>query len=64
MLKKDLEGNDFVLIENGGKATKVTVKVGQYYGDKAEILSGLKPGDKLITTGFEDLSEGDVVQIQ
>jgi membrane fusion protein, multidrug efflux system len=64
VLKKDLEGNDFVLIENGGKATKVTVKVGQYYGDKAEILSGLKPGDKLITTGFEDLSEGDVVQIQ
>ncbi len=59
-----MEGNDFVLIENGGKATKVTVKVGQYYGDKAEILSGLKPGDKLITTGFEDLSEGDIVQIQ
>lgn len=64
ILKKDLEGNDFVLIEDGGKAVKATVKVGQYYGDKAEILSGLKPGDKLITTGFEDLSEGDVVQVQ
>ncbi len=64
ILKKDLEGNDFVLIESGGKALKVPVKVGQYYGDKAEIMSGLKPGDKLITTGFEDLSEGDVVQVQ
>ena len=64
ILKKDLEGNDFVLIESGGKAVKATVKVGQYYGDKAEIMSGLKPGDKLITTGFEDLSEGDAVQVQ
>ena len=64
ILKKDLEGNDFVLIESGGKAVKATVKVGQYYGDKAEIMSGLKPNDKLITTGFEDLSEGDAVQVQ
>ena len=64
ILKKDLEGNDFVLIENSGKVVKATVKVGQYYEDKAEILSGLKPGDNLITTGFEDLSEGDAVQVQ
>lgn len=64
ILKKDLEGNDFVLIESGGKVVKAPVKVGQYYADKAEILSGLKPGDKLITTGFEDLSEGDAVQVQ
>jgi membrane fusion protein, multidrug efflux system len=64
LLKKDLDGADFVLIENGGKAVKAPVKVGQYYGDKAEILSGLKPQDRLITTGFEDLSEGDAVQVQ
>ena len=64
ILKKDLDGGDFVLVESGGKAVKVPVKVGQYYGDKAEIMSGLKPNDRLITTGFEDLSEGDVVQVQ
>jgi membrane fusion protein, multidrug efflux system len=64
ILKKDLDGADFVLIESGGIAVKAPVKVGQYYGDKAEILSGLKPNDRLITTGFEDLSEGDVVQVQ
>jgi membrane fusion protein, multidrug efflux system len=63
ILKKDLDGSDFVLIEKDGKAAKAVVKVGQYYGDNAEILSGLKAGDKLITTGFEDLSEGDAVQV-
>ena len=64
ILKKDLDGSDFVLIEEAGKAVKVVVKVGQYYADKAEILSGLKSGDKLITTGYEDLSEGDAVKVQ
>ena len=62
IIKKDLDGSDFVLLENAGKAVKVRVKVGQYNGDSAEILSGLKAGDKLITTGFEDLSEGDAVK--
>lgn len=64
IIKKDVDGNDFVLIEKDGKATKAVVKVGQYYGDKAEVMSGLQPGDKLITVGFEDLNEGDVVQVQ
>ena len=64
ILKKDLDGSDYVLLEIGGKAAKAVVKVGQYYADKAEILSGLKSGDKLITTGFEDLSEGDAVKVQ
>ncbi len=64
ILKKDLDGSDFVLIEEAGKAKKVFTKIGQYFGDTAEILSGLKSGDKLITIGHEDLSEGDAVQIQ
>ena len=62
VLKKDLE-SDFVLIEVDGKATKAVVKVGQVYGDKAEILGGLKPGDRLITVGYEDLNEGDKVKV-
>jgi membrane fusion protein, multidrug efflux system len=63
ILKKDIDGSDFVLIENQGKAMRVSVKIGQFYGDKVEVLSGLKPGDKLITAGFEDLSDGDQVQV-
>jgi membrane fusion protein, multidrug efflux system len=64
VLRKDLDGRDFVFLESDGKVMKASVKVGQYYGDTAEILSGLKPGDKLITSGFEDLTEGDIVKVQ
>ncbi len=63
IIKKDMDGSDYVLVEIGGKAAKTIVKVGQYYGDNAEVMSGLKPGDRLITTGFEDLNEGDVVTV-
>jgi membrane fusion protein, multidrug efflux system len=63
IIKKDMDGSDYVLIEVGGKAAKAIVKVGQYYGNNAEVMSGLKPGDKLITTGFEDLNEGDVLKV-
>lgn len=62
MIKKDLDG-DYVLTEMAGKAKKVPVKVGQLYADQAEILSGLKTGDKLIMTGYENLNDGDVLKV-
>ena len=64
LIQKDLAGSDFVILENGGRAQKAVVKVGQMYGDKAEILSGLKSGNKLITVGYQELNEGDKVQVQ
>ena len=60
-IQKSEEG-DYVLTADNGAAKKVMVKVGQTYNDKAEILSGLKAGDKLITVGFQDLNEGDKVK--
>lgn len=62
LLQKDLSNNEFVMVENGGRARKVAVKVGQMYGDNAEILSGLKVGDKLIIAGYQDLNDGDAVR--
>ena len=56
------EQGDYVLIAENGAAKKVMIKVGQTYNDKAEILTGLKAGDKLITVGFQDLNEGDKVK--
>jgi membrane fusion protein, multidrug efflux system len=62
------DGGDYVLVvdtQSGtAKAKKVNVKTGQTYGDKCEILSGLKAGDQLITTGFQDLNDGDLVLIK
>ena len=63
LIQKDLTNTDFVLVESLGRVKKMRVKIGQMYGEKAEILSGLKAGDKIITVGFQDLNEGDAVKI-
>lgn len=60
------EDGDFVLIaEKAGdkQATikKATVKQGQNYGGNVEILNGLKKGDWVVTTGFQDVNAGETV---
>ena len=62
LIQKSEEG-DYVLIADNGAARKVGVKVGQTYGDKAEIISGLKAGDNLITVGYQTLNDGDKIKI-
>lgn len=39
-------------------ARKKPVGVGQLYGDKVEVKSGLKAGEQIITDGFQGLYEG------
>lgn len=56
------EAGDYVMIAENGMAKKAMIKVGQTYGEKAEVLSGLKAGDNLITVGFQDLNDGDKVK--
>jgi multidrug efflux pump subunit AcrA (membrane-fusion protein) len=41
----------------------VTVKVGKQYNGVAEILEGLNEGDELITTGFQDLTDGQSLKL-
>ncbi|MCX6247030.1 MAG: efflux RND transporter periplasmic adaptor subunit [Bacteroidetes bacterium] len=48
--------------ENGKKvARKAYVKTGVTYNGLTEILSGLKDGDKMITAGYKDLYDGQVI---
>jgi RND family efflux transporter MFP subunit len=48
--------------ENGKKvARKTFIKTGITYNGLTEILSGLKDGDKLITAGYKDLYDGQVI---
>jgi membrane fusion protein, multidrug efflux system len=50
-------------MKNGRQvAIKKEVIVGQIYNDKAEILSGLSEGDQLITTGYQDLNDNELVK--
>ena len=48
--------------ENGKTvARKRPVVVGDFYGDKLEIKSGLKAGDTIVTDGFQSLYEGQLI---
>ena len=53
----------FVFINNGGVAKKIVVKIGNTYGGKSEIVSGLSGGEQLITEGASDLQDGDKVRV-
>ena len=57
------ETGDYLMLDEGGKAKKVAIKVGNIYHGQAEILSGIKAGDKVITVGLNGLNEGDNVKI-
>ena len=52
-----------VYIENGGKAEERNLKLGGRQGNMVEVLEGLKPGDRLIVTGYSKLVNGTPVNI-
>lgn len=53
MLAEDINGKK--------KAKKQYVQPGLVSGDRCEIRSGLHAGDKVITTGYQDLNDGDII---
>jgi len=54
----------FIAVNSGGKllAKKVKITVGFSYGNDAEVLSGLKEGDQVITVGYQDLNDGQLIK--
>lgn len=54
----------YALQEKDGKmlAIKKSVTIGQLYDDNIEILSGLVSGDQIITQGYQNLYEGQLVE--
>lgn len=64
VIQNGLEGSYIMVAveENGQKiARRRKVEVGQIYNRSAEILRGLQVGDKIITTGYQDLNDGDLI---
>ncbi len=48
--------------ENGRMiARKRPINVGELYGDRLEVKSGLQTGDTLITEGFQGLYDGQLI---
>lgn len=52
-----------VAVKEGNKliARKRQVVIGQLYGEKLEVKSGLQSGDMLVTDGFQNLYEGQPI---
>ncbi|TDN36610.1 efflux RND transporter periplasmic adaptor subunit [Hymenobacter sp. UV11] len=61
------EDNAYVLVvsQTGSKpvAQKRIIKTGKTYNGKQEVTSGLKPGDEVISAGYQNLNEGQQVKI-
>lgn len=63
-LQTDENGKYVLVAEKKGDqliAAKKNVKIGQLYGDSIEIKEGLKTGDVLVTSGYQDLFEGQPI---
>jgi RND family efflux transporter MFP subunit len=63
-LQNDEEGKFvMVAVREGGKLTaqKRKIIVGELYGDRLEVKSGLQAGDQLITDGYQSLYEGQLL---
>jgi len=55
----------YVAVEENGKlvARRLPVTVGSTYNGLAEITSGITAGEKIITTGFNSLIDGELIQV-
>ncbi len=60
-IQKDETNASFVYVAEGNIAKKRIVILGKEYNGKAEITSGLKEGDNLITAGYDVINDGDVI---
>lgn len=47
----------YKLSENGDKAYKVDIQLGRQNPDYYEVISGLKPGDKVVTSSYENYGD-------
>ena len=64
ILQNDEKGKFvYVAISENGKmvARKKMITVGEFYGDNMEVLGGLVIGDAIITTGYQNLFDGQFI---
>lgn len=56
-----VDGTDVVWAVRDGRAVRTPVTVGVQGPDLVEIVDGLRPGDRLVVSGADQVSEGDRV---
>jgi membrane fusion protein (multidrug efflux system) len=58
-----MEDGKAVYVVNSTEAKRYDVELGVIKGDRVQVKSGLKPGDRLITSGHRFVAPGQTVQI-
>jgi len=52
-----------VFVETNGVAQQRLVRIGSRQGERVEVVQGLRPGDKLIISGYQRLVDGQPVTV-
>ncbi len=60
--KNDAAGFGIVVVE-GGRARRRTVTLGQTFGNRIAVTSGVNQGDRVVTTGATLINDGDAVEV-
>lgn len=63
VIQHDAKG-DYVFTVENNKAKKIHVNVSQVYGGLAEVTEGLKAGDRVVVTGFQEINDGDTLEVK
>lgn len=63
VIQKTAEG-DMLYIADGNKAKAAYVQTGRTSNGMVEILGGLSAGDKVITSGYEELNNGQSIAVK
>lgn len=63
-IELEVDNSRFVWTVVDGKAHQQPVRVGEFKGEGITILSGIKPGDKVIVNGQQKVSEGMKIEIK
>lgn len=63
-LTREYDKNYLWVIENGKKANKREVTIGQIIGEYVLLESGVAAGEQIVTSGSENLEEGSLVEIR
>jgi membrane fusion protein (multidrug efflux system) len=57
------QGDVFVYVVDGGKASKRKIQTGQRRVGSVQVLSGLEPGELVVTEGTQKLRDGAAVEV-
>ncbi|MBW2704177.1 MAG: efflux RND transporter periplasmic adaptor subunit [Deltaproteobacteria bacterium] len=63
-IARDQKDQPYVLAEHDGILQRIPVKLGEHTDTRSLVLEGLKPGQRIVTSGLADLRHGQKVRVR